>query len=178
MEKTDFWRTEITCSQNSGLHLFLHCFWCNTEYPVYSSEKGLNARVSAVLQMSSSPLHCSYRCTYTHLLTLNIQAQETHEASDLKNKVYEHSHSSKQGERANCWHRRQCSWRKWPSLLGELPSPRNAWAFSRQTSSLSGSLIAGQRACIFRAKETAHTSLATAAIFDLFISTEAVQRSD
>ena len=128
--------------------------------------------------MSSFPLHCSYSCTYTHLLTLNIQAQETHEASDLKNKVYEHSHSSKQGECVNRWHRRQCPWRKRPSLLGELPSPRNARVFSRQTPSLSGSLTAGQRACIFGAKETAHTSLATAAVFDLFISTEAVQRSD
>lgn len=178
MEKKNFWRTEITCSQNAGLHSFLHCFWCNTEYPVYYSENGLNARVRAVLEMSSSLWHCSYRCTYTHLLTLNIQAQETDEASDLKEKVYEHSHSSKQGERANRWHRRQCPWRKWPSLLRELPSPRNAPAFARQTSSLSGSLIAGQRAFLSRAKETAHTSLATAAVFDLFNSTEAVQRSD
>lgn len=165
MEKTDFWRTEITCSQNAGLHPFLHCFWCNTEYPVYYSENGLNARVRAVLQMSWSPLHCSYSCTYTHLLTLNIQAQETHKASDLKNKVYEHSHSSKQGECANRWHRRQCPWRKRPSLLRELPSPRNARAFSRQESSLSGSLIAAKRAFLSRAKETAHTSLATAAVW-------------
>lgn len=178
MEKTDFWRTEITCSQNAGLHSFLHCFWCNTEYPVYYSENWLNARVRAVLQMSSSPLHRSYRCTYTHLLTLNIQAQETHKASDLKNKVYEHSHSSKQGERADCWHRRQCPWGKWPSLLRELPSPRNTRAFSRQTFSVCGSLIAGQGVFLSRAKETAHTSLATAAVFDLFNSTEAVQRSD
>lgn len=164
MEKTDFWRTEITRPQNAGLHLFLHCFWCNTEYPVYYSENGLKARVRAVLQMPPSPWHCSYRCTYTHLLTLNIQAQETHKASDLENEVYEHSHSSKQGERANRWHRRQCPWRKWPSLLIELPS-RNAWAFSRQTSSLSGSLMAAQRAFLSRAKETAHTSLATAVVW-------------
>lgn len=42
------------------------------------------------------------------LLTPNIQAQETYKASNLKNEVYEHSHSSKQGECADCWHRRQC----------------------------------------------------------------------
>ena len=178
MENTDFWRTEIGCSQNAGLHSFPHCFWCNTEYPVYSSENGLNARFSTVLQKIPSLLHCSYRCIYTYLLTLNIQAQETYKASDLKNKVYEHSHSSKKGERANRWHRRQCPWRKWPSLLSKLSSLGNAWAFSRQIFNLSATLRAGQRAFLFRVKKTADTSLAMTAVFDLFDSIKAVQRSD
>lgn len=137
--------------------------------------KWIKCQIYTVPHKMPSLLHCSYMLHYTHLLTLNIQAQETYKASDLKNKVYKHSHSSKKGKCANRWHRRQCPWRKWPSLLSKLPSLRNAWAFSKQISNLSASLIEGQRAFLFRVKKTADISLPMTAVFDLFDSIKAVQ---
>lgn len=55
-ENTGFWKTKIRCSQNVAPHLFLHCLWYNTEYPVYSSGNELQSTPGLVVQQRTPSL--------------------------------------------------------------------------------------------------------------------------